>query len=83
MHAALGMAVGATGAYLLDKSGYPYSAFFFGGCLVGSIFPDIDSKYSTIGNIILGIPLIINKIFGHRNFIHTPACILLISIPVL
>lgn len=52
----------------------------FATTAVGSIYPDIDNPKSMLGSKIKPISFLINKIFGHRNFIHSPFNLLLISI---
>lgn len=44
----------------------------------GSLLPDIDSQTSLISNTNKLISYVCNKIFGHRGFLHSPACVLLL-----
>ena len=46
--------------------------------LIGSILPDIDNPQSTMGNKFPIISRILNKIFGHRFFVHSVLFLVLI-----
>lgn len=50
-----------------------------GFTMIGSLFPDIDNTQSMLGRKIKPISFIINKIWGHRGFIHTPFNMLCLS----
>ena len=39
---------------------------------IGSLFPDIDTKTSKMGKKMRITSTIINKMFGHRGFLHSP-----------
>lgn len=54
------------------------SSSILAGCAIGSLFPDLDIPNSTISKYIPIIPNIINKMFGHRNFFHSPIFLLLL-----
>lgn len=41
------------------------------GNMIGSIFPDIDHKYSNLGKFFYLISALINKLLGHRGFTHS------------
>ena len=40
--------------------------------MIGSLFPDIDSSTSKLGSKMKITSTIINKLFGHRGFLHSP-----------
>ena len=42
------------------------------GSALGALYPDIDVATSKLGHNVKPIASIINKLFGHRNFIHSP-----------
>ncbi len=46
--------------------------------LIGSVLPDIDNPESTMGHKFPMLSKIINKIFGHRLFIHSVFCLALL-----
>lgn len=72
-HLMLGATAGACGGYALmmqNMDGIPFAV----ACMVSSLFPDIDIGTSKIGKRIGPASTIINKLFGHRGFIHTPIC---------
>lgn len=50
---------------------------FCGACMLGSLLPDIDLPTSTLGRIVPLFSRVVNKVFGHRGFIHTPLFILI------
>lgn len=69
-HLTLGFAVGITGAFLY---GAPVAGMgFAASCCIGSLYPDIDIPTSTAGKIVPPISILINRIFGHRGFFHSP-----------
>lgn len=40
--------------------------------MVGSLFPDIDSRTSKLGSKMKITSAIVSKLFGHRGFLHSP-----------
>lgn len=77
-HLALGAAVGVTGAILFTDS-ITQQACLMISCCAGSLFPDIDIPTSTLGHLLFPVSGIINWLFGHRGFIHTPAFLVCIQ----
>lgn len=70
------------GLFALDFLDINNKLLFLGLSVLGSVFVDIDSSESFIGSKIKPISWLINKIFGHRGFLHTifiPLLILIIS----
>ena len=50
------------------------------GAIVGSIFPDIDTKTSMISKKMRIISAILRHMFSHRGFLHSPLFVALISL---
>ena len=69
-HVQLGIYIGITGAVFLYKEVDPRIGFAIGS-IIGSAFPDIDSPKSMISKHIPILPKILNKIFGHRAYLHS------------
>lgn len=69
-HLILGTVVGASVAAATRN--YDNGLIFMSACIVGSLSPDIDLPDSKLGHLIKPISALLNKIFGHRGFIHTP-----------
>lgn len=46
---------------------------------LGSLFPDIDNPMSTISKKFKITSTILNKMFGHRTFFHSPFCCALLT----
>jgi len=85
LHSSLGIYIGISGGIFMAFSSNEINSFAAGsafgiGCLLGSLFPDIDSPTSKISKHIPFIPKIINKIFGHRGFIHSPMLYILLGL---
>lgn len=77
LHLALGTTAGLAGGYCLLSN--PLAACsYLGACMIGSLFPDIDCPGSMISKYTFGLSTVINKMFGHRGFIHTPLLLLFI-----
>lgn len=70
MHAALGAAIGT--AVTATTQNYDAGIVFFGCCMLGAVFPDIDLPDSKLGHLIRPLSRLLQKTFGHRGFIHTP-----------
>ena len=79
-HATTGTLIALSGAGAIAFYGHPFSFAFASGCIIGAIAPDIDSQKSIISSFLPLIPTLINRVFGHRKFLHSPACLLLIDI---
>lgn len=66
--------VTGVGTYLLLNQIAPQFTsapiFYFGGTILGSLMPDIDTDQSTIGRSVPHIARLINKLFGHRTITH-------------
>ncbi len=62
----------ATSAILAGDANY----LIVGGAvlttILGSLFPDLDSSTSKLGSKMKITSTIINKLFGHRGFLHSP-----------
>lgn len=41
-------------------------------CVLGSLYPDIDLATSKLGHKVKPVAIAVNKLFGHRNFVHSP-----------
>lgn len=86
LHMKLGAFIGVSGGIAIctqiDQRSVPFyvvtASAFAAGAVIGSLAPDIDTPTSTISKWIPLLPSIVNKIFGHRGFIHSPFCILLL-----
>lgn len=70
MHAALGTVIGATA--VVSTQNYSAGFIFMGCCILGSLFPDIDLPESRLGHAVKPVSMLLQKMFGHRGFIHTP-----------
>ena len=80
-HLQLGTVMALTGyAALTQYYGVREAGLFGIGCIIGSVFPDIDLPNTKISKRIPGIPKLLNALFGHRGFIHTPVFMLLIDL---
>lgn len=80
-HLLVGVAAGAAAAISVPADNHAISAGVFIATTIGSLYPDIDNSQSMLGRKIKPISFIINKLFGHRGFIHTPfnlICLLLL-----
>ena len=79
-HLIFGIGIGLIGTatcYMLTGD-FDAATSLCAGCAIGSLFPDLDIPDSTISKYIPIIPHIINKIFGHRNFFHSPIFLLIL-----
>jgi len=66
------LALGLTVAFFSIKYFNPSSWAVFGTVLViGSLIPDMDIQYSTIGRKFWPASSILNIMFGHRGLMHT------------
>lgn len=55
-----------------------YQAILSVACIAGSLFPDIDLPNSKAGTKTLGLSHLINRVFGHRTFFHSPMLVICI-----
>ncbi|WP_238918751.1 metal-dependent hydrolase [Clostridium sp. YIM B02555] len=62
----------------ITKNDILSAGVFFGGTIIGSLFPDIDHRNSYIGKKAKGISKTINKLAGHRKLFHAPLMYLLL-----
>ena len=82
-HLAFGAACGLSiGIMLYDGPNVQMTqrAAFAAACCLGSLFPDIDIPESTIGRCVHPLSRVINRIFGHRGFVHSPLCAINLSL---
>lgn len=79
VHVSLGIYIGITGALFLNE-GVDCQAGFLLGSIIGSAFPDIDSPKSLISQKIPLIPKLVNRVFGHRGFIHSLTLLAIFSV---
>lgn len=79
-HLIVGIAAGAAASLALPIEDNTMRLGVFAATAIGSLFPDIDNAQSKLGRKIKPISIIINKLFGHRGFIHSPCNLLLILI---
>lgn len=77
-HAALGAAIGGIVAYSIKDTGQ--QAVIMSMAVLGSLTPDIDHVKSRISQKYPVLAVVISKIFGHRNFLHSPAFVLILWI---
>ena len=75
-----GLAIGITAAP--DRLESVLLPCAIAGCL-GGIAPDIDIGGSHISHKAPILSFLSEKIFGHRGFLHTPAFLLVLAIPVI
>ena len=75
---------GVTAGLIYTTFFMPENMLLFGGTVVlstiGGLMPDIDHPSSKAGRKEGIFSTIINKIFGHRGFLHTPLFIFLFFI---
>lgn len=80
-HLLLGTAVGITAAMSCCENIISVPGLcVVGGCVVGSLFPDIDSGTSKISCRMPVLSFFIRILFGHRNLLHTPFVLILFGI---
>lgn len=80
-HLLLGTAVGATAAVSVTGGLDTLPGLCIaGGCILGSLFPDIDSKASKISYRLPIVSFFMRLLFGHRNVLHTPFVLILFGI---
>lgn len=75
---------GVTAGLIYTTFFMPENMLLFGGTValstIGGLMPDIDHPSSKAGKKAGPLSTIINKIFGHRGFLHTPLFIFLFFI---
>lgn len=74
-HLSFGLATGVASAALLEPNSTILGLGVIGCTVLGSLIPDIDQSSSKLGKKVKPISKITNKMFGHRGFIHSPACL--------
>lgn len=77
-HFAFGLGTGVLSAALLNGGSPIIGGGIICASMAGSLLPDLDSVTSTLGKKIKPISKLITKVFGHRGFLHSPICMLLI-----
>lgn len=77
-HRTIGICTGLTAA-LLTQDGFLTGLALIGSSVIGSLIPDIDEPHSLIGRQVPGFSHALKVIFEHRGFIHTPACMALLT----
>lgn len=81
LHLMAGSAVGISEATILLCTKGPIEATCFViPAIVGSLLPDSDLPNTKIGIKLPYISNLINRLFGHRGFVHTPLCGALIAV---
>ena len=70
-HLLLGTATGLIAASAISAPHSAQAALAV-SCMVGSLYPDIDLVASKMGSVVKPLSFMLNKMFGHRGFIHTP-----------
>ena len=81
-HLTVGTAAGIATAIACHPNNTIVSACVVGATMIGSLYPDIDNSKSMLGRKIKPISYVVNKLFGHRGFIHTPfnlLCLMLLT----
>lgn len=82
-HLGLGLAAGvAVGILTADTKVVPCLCTTFSCCL-GSIFPDIESSSSKMGQTLKVTSFFSRILFGHRGAVHTPFLLVLIDVLLL
>lgn len=61
---------------LSGEADYGVTGMAVAATMVGSLFPDIDSRTSKLGSKMKITSTIANKLFGHRGFLHSPLFVL-------
>lgn len=78
-HFAAGLAIGCGLCVIVQPT--PDVGFMsIAAAAVSSLFPDIDTAHSKIGHRIAPIAWILRILFGHRQFFHSLACWVLVSV---
>lgn len=71
-HLAAGFCAGTTvaAAHFLSPAN---SLIVIGGCMLGSLLPDIDQKNSMISQAAKPVGVVVSAVAGHRKLLHDPA----------
>lgn len=77
-HAALGVLVGTACGIMAFQTPAEQAAFA-AACSVGSLFSDIDLPTSAAGRVLKPVSVLLNRLFGHRGFIHSFLCAFLLG----
>ena len=70
-HLLFGIGAGVLTAYCFHATIAAPGPVVF-GCALGSLYPDIDLATSKLGHRVKPVAIAVNKLFGHRNFVHSP-----------
>lgn len=71
-HLAFGIGTSVVAAGVLYSDTPAQGCILMGACILGSLLPDIDNPKSMLGNKVELLSRTVNKMFGHRGFIHSP-----------
>lgn len=84
-HLAVGVGAGITIGITSALSGCnpTIAVLSAASCAIGSLMPDIDSRKSKAGKEMKITSFFVNKIFGHRGFVHSPLCLAIFTIPLI
>ena len=77
-HLTFGIGTGVLAATLINPDSTALGIGMMGMTMLGSLAPDIDSRTSKISKKMKVLSVVTSKMFGHRGFIHSPICMLLI-----
>ena len=77
-HIITGIAVGAAVTFAYSLYGQVDETLLFGSVLLGAVLPNLDEPRCFIGKFFIMISIIINRLFSHRGFFHSPLCWILI-----
>ena len=77
-HLIVGAAAGVAATLSIPTEDTKVKIGIFTATLLGSLFPDIDNAQSKLGRKVKPLSIILNKLFGHRGFIHSPCLLLLL-----
>ena len=77
-HLVLGICAGLAVAEVSQGGGGQRFAFL-AACCIGSLAPDIDIPESKMGSLLRPVSFAINRVFGHRGFIHSIVCAAFLS----
>lgn len=71
-HIILATGIGVTTAMIIAPTDINHSIELVSFSILGGLFPDIDLPQSTLGKVTKPISTILNRLFHHRGFIHSP-----------
>ena len=79
VHAALGVAIGCAIAMDVYPSGsYLSKLAVVSIAAAGSLAPDLDTRRSKAGKKLPALAFVFSKLFKHRGFLHSPACLIML-----